>query len=141
MSLGLDLQACVAGVVVKQAKRQRVQHSEIRHAGIVGERLAERQRTIGGEFDHQPVGKCCIIVLVIAGCVLGAERSGTIELRHHDYSRHRNYRRRYFACGLVLAPDIAALDQEKAVVAQADKGTSYCFLRLVEDGRFVFESG
>ncbi len=39
--------------------------------------------------------------------------------------------------GLVLAPDIAALDQDKAVVAEADKGAGGNFLRFVEDGRFV----
>ena len=139
--LGLDLQAGVAGVVVKQAKRQRVQHREIRHAGIVGERLAERQRTIGGELDHQPVGKCCIVVLVIAGYVLGAGRSGTIEPGIIPVRGIARIAADTLPGGLVLAPDIAALDQESAVVAKADKGAGFRFLRLVEDGRFVLICG
>ena len=43
--------------------------------------------------------------------------------------------------GCIFAADIAAFDEKQAVIAKADEGSGLGLLRLVEDGRTVFEIG
>ena len=61
----LDLQRAVGAVAVEQAKRERMQHGEIGHVGIAGERVTQGERTVGGQLGQQPVGEIAACVVVI----------------------------------------------------------------------------
>jgi hypothetical protein len=56
-ALGRDFQACVRPVTIERGEAQRVEPSGKRRVGIVGERLAQRQRAIGGQLRDEAFGQ------------------------------------------------------------------------------------
>ena len=114
-----------------------MQHRRERHAGIVRQRVAQRQRAVRRQFDDQPLRQRldAIVVLRIAlrlgwcvaaddtdddpwaslrpGCVRSIAGDG-IGSRHGTAFDRLDRR-------LVLAPDIAALDAQSAVGVDADE--------------------
>ena len=144
--LGLDLQARVGRVVVEQPQRHRVQHGEKGHAGIVRKRVAQRKRMIGGELDHETVGQGACIVLVIFCALRGLHRAVEIGGAGFEVVLIAGDGDEMHAVadvvgGFVFAAEITALDAKQAVVAKADEGSGFCFLRVLENGRTVFEIG
>ena len=54
-ALGRDLQAGVRGVAVEGAEAERVQHRREGDVRIVRQRVAQRQRAMGGQLGHEPI--------------------------------------------------------------------------------------
>ena len=154
-ALRRNLQAGVECEPVERAEAQRVQHRRKRRAGIVRERIAQRQRAVRRQFDDQPLRQRldAIVVLRIAlrlgGCVTAddtdddpwaALRLDSVRSIAGDGSGSRfraaiGRRDRRF----VLAPDIAALDPQSAVGVDADEHASAGDLGGVISDRPVIE--
>ena len=107
---------------IEQPETQRVQHRQEGGVGIAGDGLAQRQRAVGGELRHQPVGQRpdALVILLIGICngigmrrrgVVRSSRSADGPWRRLDVLRlggilvfGRRHRR------LVLGAHVAALD-------------------------------
>ena len=76
---GFDLQARVGRVVVEEPQRQRMQHGEKGHAGIIRKRVAQGEGVVSRQLDHQPVGQGGRIAIFIL-CNLRDVRSA-VEIR------------------------------------------------------------
>ena len=143
--LGLDLQAGVGRVVIEQPQRQRMQHGEKGDAGIVRKRVAQRERMVGRELDHEPVGQAGRVIILVIGRN-GLSWPGAVEIRGQGFAGLSSpvtvttcTRLRIVGC--VFAADVAALDEKQAVIAKADKGSGLGLLRVIENRRTVFEVG
>ena len=118
--LGFDLQARVGRVVVEEPQRQRMQHGKKGDAGIVCKRVAQGERMVSGQLDHQPVGQSSrVAVFILGGCeackapLKFAARVWEAAIVAGDGDDMHP-----FVGGLFLLVYVAALDAKQAVVAQ-----------------------
>ena len=113
-----------------------MQHGEKGDAGIVRKRIAQGERMVSRQLDHEPVGQSGRVAVFIIGRLRGLQsaveiggawfEAGIIAGDGNDMHS--------LIGGFVLVSDVAALDAKQAVIAKADEGTGLGLLRFVEYG-------
>ena len=97
---------------------------------FTGQRVSQRERAVGGEFRHQPVGKRADGVVLVRRLRFGSGRSadgddGALD-RRRWFGRDVAVRRAVAASGrfnrhLILGPDEATVDAQGAFAVDADE--------------------
>jgi hypothetical protein len=130
---------------IEGLQAERVQNSHEGHAGIIGQRVSQRERAVCRELDDQPFGQWSesIILVDVGSCFWrwgGDSDDGALDCRTW-FAGHRTIRivtLGWLGGRLVLRTDITALDLEIAVVVDADEYACARDLdRIVDHGTLV----
>ena len=146
-ALGVDLQAGIDGVAVERLEAEGVQHRDERRVGIVGQRVAQRERPMGGQLGDETIGQRLDAVVFLRRFGVGRRcvaADGDHRALHGAVGFGALGR---FAVGialgfdrsLVFGPDIAALDAQSAIGIDADEDAGAGDLGGIVDHRAVVE--
>ena len=113
-----------------------MQHGEKGDAGIVRKRIAQGERMVSGQLDHEAIGQGGCIIVFIIGPLRGLQSAVEIDgvwfeagiIAGNGNDMHS------LIGDFVLVSDVAALDAKQAVIPKADEDTRFGLLLFVEYG-------
>ena len=128
-ALQVEFRAGVRTVGVEHTQRERVERGEESDLRPFAQRMAERQGAVRGQFRQQPIGNRAQTFVVLQfgrGGLRGIGRAPAFDVVRDDRCRiladlDCRFRLRLDR-QLVLLPNVAALDPQRAVGGDADEG-------------------
>ena len=138
-----DLHAASLHMRPEHRQAQRVQQGKERGIGRIGERVAQRQRTLGGQFGHEPVGQRTDGVVFVVGLFASLHlatdayrRAGRSNSGSLTFVAVSTFRGRF-----IFGTNISAVDPQPPIVRQRHEHACACLVLGIISDRTLGERG